>query len=188
MERIRFVIITVPPLRVVQQIDRFRIPAADVSHSRIALAYPPHVTLRTGALVPAAEVVDYVHGLRETLSDFRPFEISTTELIASTYEESGETRYFVGYGVERSPELMALHDRLLTYSRFIKRKQPNFEPHLSIAYGDLTAEGQAAILHLAEKNPSLAPSRLSWICDNVGLYHRVGGEWVPYEVIQAVRV
>lgn len=185
MERIRFVIITVPPRGVTQQIDRFRVPAADVSGSRIALAYPPHVTLRTGALVPAADVAEYVGGLRETLSDFRPFEIRTAGLISSTYREAGEKKHFVGYAIEKSGELLSLHHRLLTYVPWIKREQPPFEPHLSIAYGDLSAEGRSAIMHLVEKNPGIAPGELSWSCDNVGLYHRVGGEWQPFAVITA---
>lgn len=183
MERIRFVIITVPPAAVTRQIERLRIPAADVSGSRIALAYPPHVTLRTGALVPAADVVDYVNGMRETLADFHPFEIRTAGLLASTYREGGEEKHFVGYEIEKSEELLSLHERLLTYTPWIKREQPNFEPHLSIAYGDLSAEGRAAIMHLVEKNPGIAPKDLRWTCDNVGLYHRVSGEWQPFAVI-----
>jgi 2'-5' RNA ligase len=135
--------------------------------------------------VPAADVGEYVEGLRETLRDFKPFEIRTAGLVSSTYVEAGEEKHFVGYAVEKSEELLALHNRLLAYTPWIKREQPPFEPHLSIAYGDLSAEGRTAIMHLVEKNPGIAPAELSWTCDNVGLYHRVGGEWKPFAVITA---
>jgi hypothetical protein len=51
-DTVRFIIITVAPQPVASEIDRARRAVCAVGQSNAALAYPPHVTLRTGVRVP----------------------------------------------------------------------------------------------------------------------------------------
>jgi hypothetical protein len=58
----RLIIITVPPPDVAAALHRARSEAARLTGSVAALAYPPHLTLRTGAVVPADGTHAFLEG------------------------------------------------------------------------------------------------------------------------------
>jgi Bacterial phosphonate metabolism protein (PhnI) len=60
---VRFVIITVPPPELSVLLESTRAAAASLTRSCAALAYPPHITLRTGAVVPEESVESFASGL-----------------------------------------------------------------------------------------------------------------------------
>ena len=76
MSDVRFIIITVPPPALSVLLESARAAAASLTRTCAALAYPPHVTLRTGALVPEESVESFAAGLRESLGAWRPFTIN----------------------------------------------------------------------------------------------------------------
>jgi 2'-5' RNA ligase len=82
------------------------------------------------------------------------------------------------------PPLLELHGLLLSYTRFRRRPQPFFEPHLTLAFHDLTEESGHALLDRAKALPEIFPPRLDWECDNVGLYRQIGERWEPYYQFQ----
>lgn len=209
-ESTRLVIITVPPPDLELRLSRLLERVGELTGAREALRYPPHITMRTGALVPSAELDEYIAGFSEHVerSPFSDVRISATRLLWSTYRSAGQLRHFIGYEIEPTDELLGLHRYLLSYDRYIKATQTSFWPHLSIAYHDLTPDAAAlaaAELGLPpvpeELDASLgaaggAPSQPSsttdkpadpiwvpqWCCRNVGLYARSGRKWQPQAV------
>lgn len=181
---IRFIIITVPPAEVTEQIDRFRHAIAEIGDTWEALAYPPHVTLRTGALVPPEHAEQFADRLVQHLSQVRSFPIETAALQQTTYHSDGDLRHFVGYEIDRSDSLMRLHRRLLEQRRWIKGEQREFRPHLSVAYHDLDAAGASRVQRWIDANRQRVPAGFRWMCDNVALYTRGAGNWEPYRIVR----
>jgi 2'-5' RNA ligase len=183
----RLVVITVPPADVARQIDAFRRDVCRIGGSRAALAYPPHVTLRTGFLYPPRERETLLRELAGILGTWRPFPIRTGDLMWDTYD-AGVTKYFVGYEITKDQALVDLNRRLLSYGRWRKSDRLNFHPHLTMAFDDLSFEGFQQVSRWLRDEPERAPLGFTWICDNVGLYHRVGKLWEPYHVFRAESV
>ena len=181
---VRFIIITVPPAEVAEQIDRFRRAIAEVGDTWEALTYPPHITLRTGALVPPEHAEQYADRLVQHLAQVRSFPVETGALQQTTYRSNGELRHFVGYEIDLSDSLMSLHRRLLEQRRWIKGEQPAFRPHLSVAYHDLDAKGALRIQRWIDTNRQRVPAGFSWTCDNVALYTRGATDWEPYRIVR----
>lgn len=176
-DSVRFIIITVPPDDVGREIDRFRRRVSEVGNTREALAYPPHVTMRTGAIVPRGEVDSFADRFVQHLTGIQPFRVETDTLHQSAYVSGDETRYFVGYGIDRSLELIALHRRLLELVEYRKSADRSFNPHLTIAFHDLSSEGAARVARWIEDSVDSVPVGFSWTCDNVGVYRLLGGRW-----------
>jgi len=146
--------------------------------STAALAYPPHVTLRTGALVPERNVAEFAAGMAQTLGKWRAFPVRTDGLFSTTYQaQDGTPRYIVGWRVVPDACLAGLHRRLLSYERFMRRAQPAFEPHVTLAFEDLAEEQVDPLLRHATDRPRVYPPRLEWPCTSVGLYWLRDGGW-----------
>jgi 2'-5' RNA ligase len=179
----RLVVITVPPRAVAAHIDRFRREVCGTGGSRTALAYPPHVTLRTGFLFPPAEGETLIRKLAETLGEWQPFPIRNDGLMWDTYD-TGVTKYFVGYRVVKDEPLASLNRRLLGYNRWHKSDGLSFHPNLTMAFDDLGLEGFRRVARWLREEPQAAPAGFCWTCDNVGLYHLAGDRWEPYHVFE----
>lgn len=180
MESMRFVIITVPQQDVIERIDAFRRHVSRITDSVSALAYPPHVTLRTGAAVPLCELDTFVNQFRDHIGEWQTFPIATKRFVTEPYRHEGETRYFIGYEMEEDDRLFALNGRLLEYAPYRKSRRKHFMPHLTVAFDDLDRRGfDRAIEHFANF-PGSVPDGFSWDCANVSLYHSVNGRWIPY--------
>jgi len=183
-EEIRLIIITVPPDDLCAEIDAFRREIAPIGDSYEALTYPPHITLRTGAIVPVEALEDYGERLERHLADRRPFPIATASLEQSSYTADGQIRHFVGYGIRRSEELLALNRRLLRFRDWIKSDRTDFHPHLTAAFHDLDGAGATRVDRWIKANPERVPAGFAWTCDNVGLWRRGNERWEPLRVIR----
>lgn len=181
---VRLIIITVPPDEACERIDAFRREVGRIGDTREALTYPPHVTLRTGALVPPDQLADYADRLALHLAGWQPFPVDTEGLEQSTYDAGGRMRHFVGYRIAASERLMALNRRLLSFRDWIKSDRTEFEPHLTVAFHDLDDAGANRVADWIEAHPDRVPGRFQWVCDNVGLWCRAGTQWQAYRVIR----
>ncbi len=174
---IRFIIITVLPEAVAPGFDEARRRVCEIGGSRSALSYPPHVTLRTGVLVPVEDVEAFTEEIAAVAGTWDPFPVTTEGFLFTEYEDGEERKYLVGYRIQKDPRLTSLHERLLRYERWRASNRLGFEPHLTLAFDDLRMEGFQRIQNWFEGNPGDLPARLEWSCDNVGLYRRQGALW-----------
>lgn len=185
MSEVRFIVITVPPPGVSLVLESARAAAASLTGSSAALAYPPHVTLRTGAVVPGESVEAFASGLRESLGTWRLFPIRTRGFFHAAYSEgTGEPLHMVAWKVIADQPLTDLHARLASYGPWRRRTQPVFEPHLTLAFEDITENGARLLLDHAVGDPQVFPPDLAWPCSNVGLYRKNGFQWEPYIVFR----
>ncbi|MGO9309092.1 MAG: 2'-5' RNA ligase family protein [Spirochaetia bacterium] len=181
-EAVRFIIITTPPEDVSRQIDEARRHVCSVSGSRAALAYPPHVTLRTGAMVPAALVPTFIEAFGVVVGRWDPFPIRTEGLWRTAYRDAGKEKYLVGYRIAKDPALAALNERLLAYTTWRASSRLHFEPHLTLAFDDLDLDGFVRVQHWLDDNPKILPDGFRWTCDNVSLFRREPGAWCASRV------
>jgi 2'-5' RNA ligase len=181
-EAVRFIVITTPPPEVGRPIDEARQLVSGISGSRAALAYPPHVTLRTGMLVPAALVSSFLDGFEVVVAGWEPFLIRTDGLWITSYRDRGKEKFLVGYRVVKDPGLTTLNRRLLAYTTWRASNRLSFEPHLTLAFDDLDLDGFVRVQHWLNDSPGVLPQAFSWTCDNVGLFRREGDSWCPYKV------
>jgi 2'-5' RNA ligase len=179
---VRFIIITTPPNDVAAQIEAARQRICEIGNSRAALAYPPHVTLRTGALVPAPMVSSFMEAFGAVVGRWDPFPVRTEGLWRTSYRDGEREKYLVGYRMAKDPALQALNERLLRCSTWRASSRIQFEPHLTLAFDDLDLEGFANIERWLKENPDSFPQGFSWTCDNVGLFRRDGEAWTAYKL------
>jgi 2'-5' RNA ligase len=178
---VRFIIITTPPHDVAAQIDAARQRVCGIGRSSAALAYPPHVTLRTGALVPAPMVSSFIEAFGAAVGRWDPFPVETEGLWRTSYRDGEREKYLVGYHIEKDPALLALNERLLRCSTWRASSRIHFEPHLTLAFDDLDLNGFERIEHWMNQNPEGLPRGFTWTCDNVGLFRLEGDIWTAYK-------
>jgi 2'-5' RNA ligase len=143
-----------------------------------ALSYPPHVTLRTGFLVPDDEVGEFLTDFGNVIAAKRSFLLRAFGLLAGTYQSEGVERRIIGFRVELNEALEDLHESLLGYTPYAKGPQYPYRPHLTLAFHDLDERAFEASLAWLRARPELAESTYEWRCDNVCLYSRLGWEWM----------
>ena len=183
MNATRFVIITVPPPEVASAIHQARAEAGRLTGSVAALAYPPHLTLRSGVVVPLEDTPSFLEAFGACVGFWEPFSLRADGIVRSSYEAGdGAKRHLVAWHVEPSSALLGFHERLIGFVRYQRRPQPPFVPHLTIAYEDLGEQDAEVLLAHAAAPPEAFPPRLSWPCDNVALYRLIGGVWLPFHV------
>lgn len=162
---------------------------AAVSGARESLTYEPHVTLRTGFLVPPDELPAHIDRFGSHLARYAgapPLIRAMSAPIHEPYPGPGGTeRHFVGYPIAPDEGLMALHRHALAYSAYRKGPQAPFHPHLTLAFHDLTAEGAGAALADLEREPAPSPDAVAWRIDAVTL--RIRGE-ATWEVVAELPV
>jgi 2'-5' RNA ligase len=181
-DAVRFIIITTPPHNVAGQIDEVRQLVCSVGRSRAALSYPPHVTLRTGAMVPLALVPTFIEAFGAVVGSWGPFPIRTEGLWCTAYRDAGKEKYLVGYRIVKDLEIVALNARLLTYTTWRASNRQHFEPHLTLAFDDLDLDGFVRLQHWLNDNPDVLPGGFSWTCDSVSLFRCEAGAWCAYKV------
>jgi 2'-5' RNA ligase len=178
---LRFVITTVLSGRAGEMVEAARREATRLTGSRAALAWPPHVTLRTGAEVPEPHAGEFVEAMGQALGAWRPFRLATTGIVHERYgAEDGTMRNLVAWSVVLDSPLHDLHRRLLSCGLWQRRPQPTFAPHLTLAFDDLDDAGAARLMAAVEWRAHLFPNRLAWICDNVCLHLREGERWIEH--------
>ena len=176
-DSLRFIIVTVLPPEMAQRLDQARRRICGIGRSRAALAYPPHVTLRTGVLVPSEAVDTFLMEFGKTVGTWAPFPVATEGLLMTDYHDGEKLKHLVGYRVRKDPALSELNTRLLTYEKWRASDRLHFEPHLTLAFDDLDAEGFLQVRQWLDENPNELPADLLWSCDNVCLYRRQNDSW-----------
>jgi len=174
---VRFIIISVLPQAVARRFEEVRREVCEIAHSKAALAYPPHLTLRTGVLVPMESLDTFLNEFSNTVGAVVPFPLTTDGLLFTEYRDGEVLKYLMGYRVRQDPELAKLNERLLGYERWRASNRLRFEPHLTLAFDDPSAEDMTRVRHWVEERPSALPAAFQWSCDNVSLYRRCGDSW-----------
>jgi len=128
---IRFIIIGVLPEPLRWEITEISEEFFNMSGSQTALTYPPHVTLRTGAIVPVSEIENYIEGFRKTVEIFRNKNLEKSLINISTpdwvdYRENEINKHLILYFIEKSKWLMELNKTLLEYKKYIKSNKTDF--------------------------------------------------------------
>jgi 2'-5' RNA ligase len=174
---VRFVIITALPKEAADRFDLARRNVCRIARSRAALAYPPHVTLRTGALVPRESLDSFLGEFGETVGAWDPFPVRTGRLVVTTYADGNAEKHLICYEIQKDAALMEMNARLLRYEKWRASNRLVFQPHLTLAFDDLTEDGAQSVRAWRDENPDALPAGFRWRCDNVGVYVRVGGLW-----------
>ena len=180
MEKIRFIIITLPPEHIQTEINNLRTPLCKQSNSFQALTYPPHVTLRTGAIVPLEHITTYIQDFETLLAEQKPFSIESGEIDYGSYFQNDIKKYYIFYKINLSEELAALNKKLLTFKSYIKSNKTTFHPHLTLVFDDLEETRYKELVSRIESNSIYLSKKFKWICNNVCLYHFSQSKWVPY--------
>jgi 2'-5' RNA ligase len=184
VNEVRLTIVTIPPSPLCGRLTGIRLEAATLTGSRAALLHPPHVTLRTGALVPERGIKQFAEALRGAIGPWRPFSLHAQGLFHAPYsDEQGFERHMVAWRIPRDAPLMDLHARLCTCTRYQRRPQPVFEPHLTLAYEDLDAAAAESLIAHARENPHAYPAEFSWLCANVTLCRQAKDCWEPVVIL-----
>jgi 2'-5' RNA ligase len=182
MDGVRLIIITVPPPAVRVELAELRATCSGVAASHAAAAYPPHVTLRTGVVVPSARMGTFLDEFGRLLEGVRPFEIRTGDVVFRTIARDEGVVPIVALEIEPSPELVFLNAQLLQYEMYRASGRVYFWPHLTLAFQDLSPEGRLRLEHYLAAREELRSRRFAWRCDNVSLYRQQGRHWQPHHV------
>ena len=174
----RFVCVTILPPELAATIEPLRVKLAALGGAREALAYPLHVTLRTGFLVNAEKEESFLAEFGSSLAGLGPVTLRTRGMIREAYGSPEGQRYLIAYAIEPGEELLALHHALLAYRCYMKGAQYDFRPHLTLAFHDLAPAGFATCSSWIDEQPSVQKASWEWSCDNVCLLSRIGERWV----------
>ena len=169
-----------PPQEVAQRIDEAR---ADFGNRRVAsgtATYPPHVTLRTGALA--------VRPPCQSSSMRSPRSSDGGALSPCAPRACGRLRTWTvtgrntcglpraqgrtACGAQRAP---------LRCTTWRASDRLHFEPHLRWPSTTWTSTGSENFAS-AGPDPRALPEGFEWTCDNIGLYRRDGDAWTPHQV------
>ena len=178
----RFIIITLPDAAVCAEIEILRKPLCERFCAFETLRYPPHVTLRTGALVPEGLESEFLEGIRQTLTGVHPFPMRTTGLYTGSYTQDQGSKPIVALEIEKTEQLISLNHRLLTYAPFRKSNRLTFRPHLSLLFGDLTEENLERFRNEAAIETQATTPAFEWTCNNLSIYKQDGDNWLPYHL------
>ena len=176
---IRFVIISVLPEPESSYMYELVKEACRITGSRTALTFPPHVTLRTGALVPSDKIKNYIEGFRLKIEQFamkrilnEKIKITSSSLDFTKYIENGRTKNLVLYYINKTTWLSELNKFLLEYDLYIKSNKKEFIPHVSLCYDDLDDENCLLLKNHIEINKTRFLPEMSFYLDEISLYYQ----------------
>ena len=173
----RFVVITLPPADVCRTIEDLRRPLNALVGAREALRYPPHLTLRTGLVCPDGQAADVARAFLAHAATLSSVPVTTAGLFYTVYGDPGAERGMVGWHFPLTEALQDLHRGLLEFTSWPKGPQGRFQPHLSLAYHDLTPGGVEVLRSRLAETP--VPD-FSWTADHVALYHELPEGWAEW--------
>jgi 2'-5' RNA ligase len=141
-KKIRFVIISVIPEPVFTELKKLSKELFELSGSITALLYPPHITIRTGAIVPIDEIDVFIKGFKIHVDKFHSQKIETEfiktqKLTFTEYYDNDVRKNMIAYFIEKNPWLVKLNETLNEYENYKKSFKKDFNPHISLAYDDL---------------------------------------------------
>ncbi len=176
---VRLIVISCLPEPQASAIDALRRKIGARADAAEALRYPPHITLRTGLVCPDDQAESVARDFLARAAERAPFMVGAESVIAADYLDGGGARRgLLAYRIACSPELLALHHHLLTYTAWQKGPQGPFEPHLSLCYQDVTPD---AVRQLDEEfNDEVRRLLPVWRLDRVELWHQADAGWIPF--------
>ncbi|MBN2509693.1 MAG: 2'-5' RNA ligase family protein [Spirochaetales bacterium] len=178
MESRRYVLITEVPSHIAEIITPVREEMARLFSSYAALAYPPHITLRTGLIVPAQARAGVFEHFAALTKDFGSLPVETDGIMHAEY---APRKYLVAYRIKKTKQLCDFHDVLLSYTAYRKSDRTDFEPHMTLLFDDLAKDScEQALDHIHENEKNFP--QLRWQLSEYGLYYLEGRRWKP-EVI-----
>jgi len=189
-DHVRFVIISVLPEPLKSDMAAINQDFYDRTGSKTALLYPPHITMRTGAVVPVAEVDKYISGFKSTVETFREnYDENKTLKISDPdwidYSENGINKHLILYFVERTPWIINLNKTLLQYKDHIKSNKTDFHPHISLAYDDLDDADFEKLKDHINQNSQMFRKNISFTLPDISLYYQDDdGYWKEYYTVK----
>jgi 2'-5' RNA ligase len=125
-----------------QRIEPLRQTISEKFQSSEGLHWPPHMTLRSGFVVPESDV-------RKLISSFRIFlqavEPITVKLEGFKFIDDYKTNqwitspYIAGINVVYDSRLKKFHERLMEFKDF-SSSSGEYNPHITLAYNDITKD------------------------------------------------
>ena len=189
-DKIRFVIISVLPEYQKKEINELSKELYDLSGSVTALLYPPHITLRTGAIVPIDKVNSYIIGFRNYIDKFLAKRIEKDlikfdKLDFTFYYDNETKKNIIAYFIKMNPWLKELNKTLDEYNDFKKsKKKKKFNPHISLAYDDLSDDNLVKCKNHINSNKEKYYDFLSFKLSDISLfYQRDDGYWDEFYTI-----
>ena len=183
---VRFVIISVVPNRIAYKIKNLSQELSGLSGSKNALLYPPHITIRTGAIVPIDNIDAFVLAFRKDVDKFNakviyqePLTISEIDFI--NYTDEGQQKHLIAYRVRKTEWLVELNKTLDESNEYKKTMYKTFHPHISLAYGDLSTFYFNKLKdHILDNKEHFCKS-LSFDINDVSLFYQLdNGYWKEY--------
>ncbi len=174
---IRLVIVSILPEPVCAEIHKIQSELSEICRSVEALSYPPHITIRTGVIVPADKMPGFICEFGEIIGIRSPVNVKTGGLVKTEYMESGLKKYIVLYSVEKTERLVRLNRDCLTYEKYRKSGKKVFQPHISLAYEDLSLQGYEKVCRHIEAHESDYERTFEFNLNNVSLLYFSNGFW-----------
>jgi 2'-5' RNA ligase len=177
---VRLVIIAVPPQPLFDRLTLLRRRLCQLGRSRAALAYPVHLTLRTGALVPEEQLPYFFREFADCARNVPAFPVSLGRFVASGLPDSGQEgggKCFAGFEVVSGRGLMAAHRQLSAFELWRKGLQYEYRPHLTMAFDDLDEAGLDCIrAEMAGREDEYEGTM--WMAEQVMCCRKRGEAWV----------
>ncbi|MBN1850661.1 MAG: 2'-5' RNA ligase family protein [Deltaproteobacteria bacterium] len=183
MNMTRLIIITVPPKEIADRVQQLRTPICEKYQAPWALTYPPHITLRTGVIVPQDNMENYLSDFTNLIKDQKPFRIRTDKIKSTIMRNGDDWKFFIYLPVIQDHALIHLNRHLLSYCRYRKSNQISFYPHMTLLWDSLTVKEQEEVKATMNRDRRFTEC-YEWMCDNVSLYIRKEDHWVPFHVFR----
>lgn len=177
MNTTRLITITVPPQAVADEIQALREPLCRQYNALWALRYPPHLTLRTGLIVPNNKLDDVYQIFAEMVAETKPFTIHTGTPKYKYMSYEGEEHFFLYLPVDKARELCELNRRLLNFRNYRKSDKMDFDPHLTLLWGDLTDIERNNLCQKVDAGAHPYDKIFSWECRFLSFYTQSGETW-----------
>ncbi len=177
MTTTRYIVITVPPPPVAEAIQALRRPLCERYGAGWALQYPPHLTLRTGLVVPQDREDEVTAAFAGLAAQQAPFVIRTGPPACGRMAYEGDEHCFLYLPVVPDPPLVALNRTLLSCRQYRKSDKTAFQPHVTLLWGDLRPEEEIDLRTAVDAGRPPLHEGVSWRCEDVCLYIRHGNAW-----------
>ncbi|MFA6963803.1 MAG: 2'-5' RNA ligase family protein [Patescibacteria group bacterium] len=125
------------------RLQELRAEIAEKFDVREALSWPPHVTLRPGLIVPSDKIADMISQFKEFISPIGPIQVVLSGFKFFDNAIVGGTAknpYVATVDVAKGAELSGINRKLLQFNAFPAQQARAFDPHVTLAYNDVTEE------------------------------------------------
>lgn len=176
MNQTRFIIIATFDKVITEEIENIR-SALNLNYGcNWALKYPTHITLRTGIIIPENNIDRVIKEFGKIAENQKQININLLPAKCGYSKYEGENKFFVYFPVEKSHELLQLHKNLLAYKDFIKDKQKNYSPHVTLLWDNIADNHTREIKQYVSEKDYFQKQR-SIILNNVSFFYQHIDQW-----------